>query len=273
MDLSAFTQLKVSLSDHDQVLRVRLDHGKVNACGSEVIADFERLATFVREQSGLKALVMSSNKVTRSGKSIFVAGADVTERVGWTDEQVIAHVNRQRQALLSLRTLPVFSVVVVNGLALGLGTELMLAFDYRIATTSASFALPETGLGIIPGALGSALLASLVGPNQALRMGCTGDSIPGKEAARIGLVDEFQDNQEAALKRVQALIDKLLLKSPRAVAAYKRCVLEGAGYSEETRIATEARRYEVQVRNGDAAMGRASFKDIREGKAPNWAAR
>jgi enoyl-CoA hydratase/carnithine racemase len=265
-----FDQLHVSSGEDGQVLSVRLDHGKVNACGSAVIGDFEKLATLIKETPTIRALIVRSSKVTKSGKSIFVAGADVTERADWTDDDVIAHVTRQRKALLRLRHLPVYSVVLVDGLALGLGTELMLAFDYRIASPNASFALPETGLGIIPGALGSALLSSVVGVNQALRMGCTGERIASQEALRIGLVDELKGSPNESMERAQALIAQVIKKSPRAIAGFKAALLEGLSLPQSERVALEKSRYEAQVRSGDAAVGRAAFKDIREGRTPAW---
>lgn len=272
MDSSSteFQQLHVTRENDGQTLLVRLDHGKVNACGSTVIADFETLAELIQNEAEIRALIVYSSKVTKSGKSIFVAGADVTERVGWTDDDVIKHVTRQRRALLALRQLPIFSIVLVDGLALGLGTELMLAFDYRIASPKASYALPETGLGIIPGALGSALLSAVVGPNHALRMGCTGEAINADEALRIGLVDELQKSPEEGLKRARDMASNIVKKSPRAIAGFKNAVLASLSLPQSERVRLEAKNYEEQVKNGDAAVGRAAFKDIREGRAPAW---
>lgn len=269
MDLDAFKNLHVTLEDQDRRVALRLNHGKVNACGSAVIAELEALAAQIEADTRVQTLVCRSDKVTASGKPIFVAGADVTERADWTDDQVAAHVSRQRNALLRLRLLPVFSVVLVEGLALGLGTELMLAFDYRIATPAAAFALPETGLGIIPGALGTALLSSAIGINQALRLGCSGERIAAEEAARIGLVDELQADAAAARQRADALAAQVGLKSPRAIAAFKAAALGNVGQVMD-RIKAESNAYLGQLRNGDAAVGRAAFKDIRAGVRPDW---
>jgi len=270
MNPESFEQLHFSLEREGRLAVVRLDHGKVNACGSAVVADFERLSAGIAASRSIRGLLIHSSKVTKSGKPVFVAGADVTERVGWTEDQVIAHVARQRLALLGLRSLPVFTVAVVKGIAFGLGTELMLAADYRIAAPGANFALPETGLGIIPGALGSSLLADLVGKNQALRLGCTGENIDGVEALRIGLVDELGEDAEAALARAYELCARALSRAPRALAAFKQTMLEAQGLPVEARVALEAAGYREQVRNGDAAIGRAHFADIRAGKTPPY---
>ena len=147
----------------------------------------------------------------------------------------------------------------------------MLSCDVRFASSNARFGLPETGLGIIPGALGSTLLADVIGQHHALRLGCTGERINANEAQRLGLVDELQDSPEAARARARELATLVASKAPRAVAAFKGAMLElGASPALDSRVVREAASYEAQVRNGDAALGRANFKRIVAGEAPDW---
>ena len=149
----------------------------------------------------------------------------MTERVGWSVDQVKAHVRWQRETLASLRRAPAFHVTVVDGLALGWGTEFMITADYRIATPNARFALPETGIGILPGAGGTSELSRIVGPNQALRLGMTGEQIDAAEALRIGLIDELATDADAAMVRARALAELAARRSPNAVGAFKQGVL------------------------------------------------
>ena len=62
-------------------------------------------------------------------------------------------------------------------------------------------------------------------------------------------------------------------KSPTAVAAFKAAMLAGLGQPESVRLNAERQAYELTVRVGDAATGRAHFAAIRDGKAPPWAPR
>src|SRR5690606_32519387 len=121
------------------------------------------------------------------------------ERQGWPEDEVKAHVRRQRKILASLREAPVLHIAVVNGVALGWGTEFLLTADYRIACDEASFGLPETGLGIIPGAGGTSELWAHVGVPHALRLGMTGERIDAAEALRIGLVQERATDVDVGL--------------------------------------------------------------------------
>ncbi|HNH47982.1 MAG TPA: enoyl-CoA hydratase/isomerase family protein, partial [Myxococcota bacterium] len=132
------------------------------------------------------------------------------------------------------------------------------------------FGLPETGLGILPGAGGSAELWALVGVGQALRLGMTGERIGAEEAVRIGLVQELQPDLEAAMVRARRLIDLILLRSPTAVAAYKGAVLAAVGRDPAERQALEACAYEHCVDSGEAARGRANFDAILKGSSPEW---
>ncbi|MFT4979470.1 MAG: enoyl-CoA hydratase/carnithine racemase, partial [Myxococcota bacterium] len=189
-DLPDLRSLHATLSDNGHVLHIALDHGKANAMGSTELGDWEALAAWL-EQASVRAVITYSRRTSRRGTPIFIAGADVTERLNWTDDKVRAHVRWQRGILRAVRAAPVFHVAVVNGVALGWGCEFMIACDYRIAVSGgASFALPETGIGILPGAGGTSELWSLIGVPQAARLGMTGERIDAEEAARIGLVQE-----------------------------------------------------------------------------------
>jgi len=248
------------------------DHGKANEMGSAQLAELDRLPAWL-DARGIVCLVTRSTKRSRRGTPIFVAGANVTERAGWSDEQVKAHVRYQRATLQQLRRAPVFHVVLVEGVCLGWGTEYLLVGDYRVATPAASFALPETGLGILPGAGGTGELWTQVGVPQALRLGMTGERIDAAEAARIGLVQEVAADGAAAMERALQLARLVGAKSPTALAAFKEAVLDSVGVGEAQRTELEAMAYERCVDAGEAAIGRAHFAGIRKGEIPPWGPR
>ena len=254
----------LKLSVEGRTATVELDHGKANEMGRDQLADWETLSGWL-EEGTVSALITFSRRVSSKGSPIFIAGANVTERAGWPLADVKAHVRRQREALVRLRSAPVFHVGVVHGIALGWGTEFLIACDYRIASSTAKFGLPETGLGILPGAGGSSELATMIGPNQALRLGMTGELIGPDEAARIGLVDEAVLTLDMGLNRAKSLADRVAPRSPTAVAAFKRAVLAGMGNPAGARREIEALAYEHCADTGEAAVGRAHFAEISAG--------
>lgn len=270
MRTEGYEHLRVRTEDEGRVVLLELDHGKANEMGSAQLRELERLAADLRADGRAVALITCSRRVSSKGTPIFVAGADVTERVGWSDAQVKRHVAWQRATLAALRAAPVFHVCVVSGVALGWGTEYMLVADYRIATPAARFGLPETGLGIVPGAGGTSELWAHIGVAHTLRLGMTGEQIGPPDALGIGLVQELADDLDAGLARARVLAGLVARRSPTAVAAFKAGVLAAVGADPDQRPALEEAAYAHCVDTGQAAIGRAHFAELRKGAAAPW---
>ncbi len=269
MNVPTLEHLNLRTENNGLTLVVELDHGRVNEMGRGEVAEWRQITDFIRK-SGIRTLITTSRKQTRKGTPIFIAGANVTERATWSNDEVRAHVRWQRETLHELRRAPVFHIVLVNGLALGWGTEFLITGDYRIATEQASFALPETSIGILPGAGGTSDLPHLIGVNQALRLGMTGERIDAAEALRIGLVDERTADVEQGMARALALAGMVARRSPTAVSTYKSAVLQGLEADRSTARMLEAKAYEHCVDSGDAAIGRTQFKRITAGEDVEW---
>lgn len=141
--------------------------------------------------SGKKALVLAA-----SGKA-FVAGADVKffvdnlEKGAFEPIYHFARVGQDVYRTLSGKRQP--SIARVQGLCLGGGTELALACDFVVASPKAAFALPETGIGIVPGLGGTQRLPRRVGLPLAKWMIYTGEMVDAATAQEIGLVDAVAD--------------------------------------------------------------------------------
>lgn len=271
--MDAAEHLHVSTEHEGRVVVLELNHGKANEIGYEQLAELERLAVRLESDPRAVALISFSRRKTSKGTPIFVAGANVTERAGWPDERVVSHVKWQREVLTRLRRVPQFHVVAVEGVALGWGTEFLLTGDYRIACDSATFGLPETGLGILPGAGGTSELWAQIGVAQTLRLGMTGERIDAAEALRIGLVQERTTSLEVALARARTLAESVAKRSPTALGMFKRGVLAAIGEGGEERARIEQAAYVACVEAGDAAIGRAAFETIRGGGTPAWGPR
>ena len=250
--------LNPSLSDKAHTLTLNLDHGRVNEMGSEQLKSWENLCTFLKKGT-VQTLITTSQKKSRSGKPIFIAGANVKERAGWGEQQVRSHVRWQREILKNLRQVPVFHICIVDGMALGWGLEFLLTADYRLTTSRSLFGLPETSLGILPGAGGTADLWQEIGIAHALRLGMSGEKIDAQEAFRIGLCQENHSDWTTAMKRAHILAKRVARNSPTAVAAFKRALLASIGKNQNDRKDLEARAYEHCVDSGEAAIGRANF--------------
>lgn len=271
--LAPFAGLHPRFDPELRILWLSLNHGKANEMGSEQLSQLEALAAFLEGNDQVRCLATTSERLSKKGKAIFIAGANVTERSDWTPSQVQAHVQRQRALMGRLSELPLFTIAITHGATLGWGAEYLLAMDYALATPTARIALPETGLGIIPGAGGTAHLAQRVGPAQAMRLGCTGEALSGDQAQRIGLVAEVVESLDTGIERIEAMARALARRSPTAVAAFKAAVLAGLGENSATRLKLESQAYQHCLDSGQAALGRAAFAKILAGESPDWGPR
>lgn len=174
----------------------------------------------------------------RSEQKLFSAGADLKmmraffagERAG---ERLVAHVAGMQRVFNRIEAMPVVSVAEVGGSALGGGFELALACDLRIAGHGASFGLPESRLGLIPGAGGTQRLTRLCGGATARRIILGGDVADGRAAERLGLVhwsapdDELAAFAAATVARIAALSAPALAASKRCIAAAEASIESG----------------------------------------------
>ena len=108
-------------------------------------------------------------------------------------------------------------IAAVHGYCLGGGLEIALACDLRIAAPDAVFALPETGLGLIPGGGGTQRLPRLVGLGRALDLLLTGERIDAREAHHCGLVSRLASTSEALLSEAGELAARIAARPPTAI--------------------------------------------------------
>jgi enoyl-CoA hydratase/carnithine racemase len=109
-----------------------------------------------------------------------------------------------------------------------------------------------------------------IGIGHAMRLGMTGEQITALESSRIGLVQEVADTYEDGLKRLLNLCHLANKRSPSALSAFKSTLLNSRGLKASARGQLEAEAYEHCVDSGDAAVGRAHFKEIITGVSPPW---
>ena len=179
---------------------------------SEVV--MERLAALVSDLAEHAGKGEVTGVVFRSGKTrAFIAGADIEAIYAIESPDEGAAAARQGQTVFgAIESLPVPTLCAIHGACMGGGTELALACQYRVSSDDPSslMALPEVQLGILPAWGGTTRLPRLVGLQAALDLLLTGKKVDGREARRIGLVEEvlpandFEDTARAFLRvRIQ----------------------------------------------------------------------
>ena len=193
------------------------------ASHAQLLSAWKRLREDARLRVGL---------LTGTGDRAFSAGIDLKHlsefyaesqpgerRARWAREPGIGGLTRNLDT-----GKPV--VAAINGYCLGLGLELALACDVRLASPNAIFGLPEVRWGIIPGQGGTQRLPRAIAPNLALEMILTGEPIPAARAYEIGLI-----NRIVPLARLRSEAFKVATRiaghPPRAVRHARESIRRG----------------------------------------------
>ncbi len=185
MDYQDFTTLRVGVVAG--VARVTFDHGPINLMDMAMLADLDRVGRMLEADAAVKVVILQS-----ANPDFFIAHGDVS---------VIPHLPAKpapREQKLGdvhaivdrFRTMPKATIAKIEGRCRGGGSELALACDMRFAAIGRAFlSQPEVGVGIIPGAGGSARLPRLVGRGRALEiiLGCA--DFNAETAERYGWVN------------------------------------------------------------------------------------
>jgi methylglutaconyl-CoA hydratase len=228
----------------------------------ELIAAFEDTAA-----SNCRAMVL-----TGAGDA-FCAGLDLAalqQRDGEsgleTGLERRSDAERVARLFLALHELPMPTIAVVNGPAVGGGAGLAAVCDFTLATPAARFGFTEVRIGFVP-AVVSAFLASRIGEKRSRDLLLTGRMLDADEAQRIGLINEVVPAEELA-QRVRALIGQLIANSPQAIRATKQLLAAQHKLRLDAAmvLAIEA---SVQARGtADFREGVAAFLEKRK---PSWA--
>ncbi|MFZ3237677.1 MAG: 3-hydroxyacyl-CoA dehydrogenase NAD-binding domain-containing protein [Stellaceae bacterium] len=176
----------VDLHCDGNVAVVTVDNPPVNALKQEVRAGLAEALRQARDDPGVAAVVIAC-----AGRTFF-AGADITEFGKPPQPPGLGEV------IAAIEAMPKPVVAALHGTALGGGFEVALACHFRVAAATARVGLPESKLGLLPGAGGTQRLPRLVGPEKALRMIVTGDPIGAAEALADGIVDQIVEGDLTA---------------------------------------------------------------------------
>lgn len=201
--------------------------------------------------------------VTGSGGKAFCAGADLKERASLSEVQVKEFILTIRGLFSFIEDLPKPVIAAVNGIALGGGTELALACDLRIASSTATMGLTETRLAIIPGAGGTQRLPRLVGRGKAKELIFTGRRVDAQEALQIGLVNQVCA-PEALLDSCLAMAAMICETGPIAIQQAKYAINHGLETDIHTGLAIESNAYWITIPSEDRLEGLAAFREKRK---------
>ena len=214
---------------------------------------------------GQISVVIISSAVQRA----FCVGADLKERRGVSNDDLRKQRRVLQEGFDALRALPMPMIAVVEGFALGGGFELALCCDLIIASATATFGLPEVGLGLIPGEGGTQLLPRRIGLNKAADLLLTGRRVTAEEALTMGFVDRLVP-EGLAQDSARELAREMATKSPISLRAAKLALKEGIDVDVATGLEIENRAWEEVAFSADRLEGIEAFNLGRTPQWPSW---
>ncbi|HLR80455.1 MAG TPA: enoyl-CoA hydratase [Bacillota bacterium] len=200
--------------------------------------------------------------ITATGEKSFCAGADLKERRGMTDEQVVDAVRYIGETVSNIEKMPMPVIAALNGVAFGGGLELALACDLRLAANHVKMGLTETSLAIIPGAGGTQRLSRLIGIGQAKRLIYTAKPIDAEEAFDLRLVERVVSSDSLLNEAVQ-WAKTIAQNGPIALRQAKTSINRGMEVDLETGLAIEHLCYKETIPTKDRLEGLVAFKEKR----------
>jgi enoyl-CoA hydratase len=222
-----------------------------NALSTALLGNLAEALDRLAEERACRAVVL-----TGTGGH-FAAGADIGEIEGKSAAE--ANMDPRKVHWAAIRAFPKPLLAAVDGFALGGGLELALMADLLVVGSTARLGLPETSLGLIPGAGGTQRLTALIGRARATRMILLGEIIDAPTAEAWGVAGWRVDGP--ALPEAETLAARLAGRAPLALRAAKRAILT----ADEGRLdfAGERAAFEALLDTADKAEGIRAFREKR----------
>jgi enoyl-CoA hydratase len=250
------TEELVLVEREGPVAVVRLNRPQqLNALSDALIDELVSVLEEFDKDDAIRAIVLAGNE------RAFAAGADIAELA--QTSAIELYYGRRIERWDAIRALWTPLVAAVSGFCLGGGCELALSCDLIVASESAQFGQPETGLGIIPGAGGTQRLTRAVGKALAMDVILSGRRLSAQEALAAGLVARVVA-QEAWLDEAKRLARDIAEKGPVATRLAKESVDRAQETTLTAGLEAERRALYLAFASDDAREGLTAFTEKRK---------
>jgi 2-oxoglutaroyl-CoA hydrolase len=246
-------EIRLDHSHDGRVANLTLDHGRYNVITMETRQIMQDRFTEIDRDQKVQVVVI------RGEGEHFTSGGDIA---GFMEVDPVDLTDLGQNVTAPARS-PKPVIVAVDGYCFGVGLEMALSADIRIATDRSRFALPEMKLGMMPGSGGTQRLARLIGLSRAKYHILTGERITGQQALDWGLTAANCADAEELEKKLDEVVTMLLGYSPIALRTAKEVLDRGVDGPLYTGIELERKAYSMLRASHDFAEGVAAFGEKR----------
>lgn len=244
----------------ERIAVVTLDNpAKLNALTPAMLTELERLCGVIEDDAQILGVIL-----TGQGERFFCAGADINAWADLSPDQFARQWIRGGHRVFDrLARLAKPTIAALNGNAFGGGLELASCCDIRILTPDTQLALPETGVGIVPGWSGTQRLHRLLPEPVLKEMALFGRRLSAERALELGFVAQIA---AAPLEAARNMAKRLHETSPSATEVAKMMIHAAAG--EDSGAVIEALGGGMMAASADKAEGVAAFRAKRKPNFP-----
>jgi E-phenylitaconyl-CoA hydratase len=275
IESNAMSEPTVILQRDGHVAEITINRpGALNALDVDALVQLRGHLITCRDDRSVRAII-----VTGAGERAFCVGSDLkrsapdertyAEAMVLGDEQSVATGNYVRYLMLHHLQLWKPLIAAINGHCIGGGLELALQCDLRVASTQASFGLPEAKVGSFPGAGGVPMLLRKLPAAIAMKLMLTGDRLDAAQALHYGLVSDVWQPADL-LPEARRLAHRVAANGPLAVAALKRLAQDTEGLSLAAAYDLAEHFFGILKNSQDRIEGRRAFAEKR---TPNFVGR
>jgi len=234
------------------VAKIVLSRPRLNLINGEVLDGLDTIITQLWEDADVRIVVVSGEG------SVFSAGLELTQYVP-NSVAMTEFARKGERVMKRLTDLPKLTIAVLKGYALGGGLELALSCDVRLATEDVELRFPELNRGLVPAWSGSQRLPRLIGLSRASSMILTSESVSGKKAYEIGLVNRLVASESPDEQGIAFATELASTQAPVAVALAKRLLNRGAEVPADVGLEMEALAAGVLFGTEDLKEGMSAF--------------
>jgi isohexenylglutaconyl-CoA hydratase len=240
---------------------------KRNAMNMQLVEELMAVFDAIADDRSIRAVIL------RGAEGNFCSGGDISgmnkkavseqdaARVTWEFNRIFGRM------ITRVNSAPQLVITLLEGAVLGGGFGLACISDIAIADKQAKFAMPETGLGIIPAQI-APFVVSRIGLTQARRLALLGERIDGEAALNLGIVHYLTHGPEQMQAQLDDVIAKLRRCAPNANAVTKQLMLDVGKVELEQLLDRAADDFCAAMRGDEGQQGTLAFMEKR---LPPWA--